>query len=373
MESKILLEEPSPNGNIVAVVEDLENTIYFNLYGPENIIPLGENPNSWTPMRSCWVCNTSPVSDSDVVDMDKIVATMQEGLPPTMPAKHCRHAKTGLKLDKHQIEIVWFEEVDCAALLHKGEIMAVIPPWATPSVSDYTGYAKEFMGKPFLGIGSLDEILPTIEQRIKRAQIFWCRWNQSGTWKNLLDTRMKILEAYFGKYTRYFAIDKGHFPPKGLAVFEKENALFFLTIGMSIFAQPRIELYTEDSEQRRRIELGIAVDKVILREIAIENIIQFISTIAAMPWDQLCWFGHGHTLQTELFKNNQFNNVLLVNRTLDSVIFPPYEDDPVNLLWLIPISDKELAYQQKYSAKNLVNKLEKFENMWVYKPRTSLF
>lgn len=49
MESKILLKESSPYGNIVAVVEDLGDTIYFYLYGPENIIPLGESLDSWAP------------------------------------------------------------------------------------------------------------------------------------------------------------------------------------------------------------------------------------------------------------------------------------------------------------------------------------
>ncbi len=90
---------------------------------------------------------------------------------------------------------------------------------------------------------------------------------------------------------------------------------------MSIFHSPVSELYTENPEQFRRIELGMAVDKAILREVPIEKIGQFISSIAAMPWDQLCWFGHGHTLQSELFKNNKFNNFLLVDRALDFCCF----------------------------------------------------
>jgi len=260
MEYKILLEESSPYGNLLAVVEDFGHAIYFNLYGPENIIPLGENPDFWSPIRTCWICNTDPVSDSDINDMNKMLTTMKQGLPPAIPENHCRHARTGLKLDKDQLVIVWFEEVDCAALLHKGEIMAVIPSSATPSISEYTGYAKEFKGEPFLGIGSLDEILPVIEKRIKRAETFWYKWSQSGTWENFLDSHMEILESHFGKHARYFAIDGDHFPPKGLAVFEKENTLFFITIGMSIFAQPRVELYTEHPENFRRIELGMAVD-----------------------------------------------------------------------------------------------------------------
>jgi Suppressor of fused protein (SUFU) len=372
MKSEILLEESSPYGNILAVVEDSENTVYFTLYGPKNIIPLGESPDSWKSMRSCWVCNTTPVQDSDVIDMNEIVATMQKGLAPPMPAKHCKHARTGLKIDKDQLEIVWFEEVDCAALLHRGEIMAVIPPWATPSFSDYTGYAKEFKGEPFLGIGSLEEILPDIEKRIKRAKNFWLKWSQPETWGNFLDAYMKILETHFGANTRYFAIDGGHFPPKALTVFENENTLFFITIGMSIFAQPRVELYVQQPEQFRRIELGMAVDKATLTDVSIEKIGGFISRLASMPWNQLCWFGHGQTLYNELFKNYQFNNVLFVDRDLDSVILPDYEDDPIKLLWLIPITDKELAYQQEHSAEDLINKLESSQNSWICKPRSSV-
>ncbi len=45
-------------------------------------------------MRSCWICNTDPMPNSDLVDMDKILATDgDQGLPPNMPAKHCQHAQ----------------------------------------------------------------------------------------------------------------------------------------------------------------------------------------------------------------------------------------------------------------------------------------
>lgn len=363
MESKILLEEPSPYGNIFAVVEELGKTITFNLYGPKNIIPLGENPDSWVPMRSCWICNTVPVSDSNEIDMATIVTTMQEGLPPTMPAKHCRHPKAGLQLDKDQLEVVWFEEADCAALLHKGEIMGVIPPWATPSFSDYIGYAKEFNGDLFLGMGSIDEIFPAIEQRIKHAQTFWLRWGQPETWESFLNANMKILESHFGTPKSYYSINEGPFPPKGLAVFEKENKLYFITLGMSILAQPRVELYVQHPEQFRRIELAMAIDKAVLRELPVEKIIQLISSLSSMPWEQLCWFGHGHTLDSGLFTNH----ILLVDRSLDSIVMPSYEDDPVKLLWLIPISDKEFIYQQEHSSENLINQLEKTQEYWVYK------
>ncbi len=68
-----------------------------------------------------------------------------------------------------------------------------------------------------------------------------------------------------------------------------------------------------------------------------------------MPWDQLCWLGHEHTLQCELFKTHECHNVLLVDRELNSAVLPHYEDDPVKLLWLLPITGKEFAYLQEHS------------------------
>lgn len=84
MEVKVLLEEPSPYQNIVAVVEDFGEAVYFSLFGPENIIPLGETPDTWRPMRSCWVCNTKPVQDTDVFDMSEIISRMEQGIAPAM-------------------------------------------------------------------------------------------------------------------------------------------------------------------------------------------------------------------------------------------------------------------------------------------------
>lgn len=354
MHPGILFEQPSPFGNIFAVVEDFGKCIYFSLYGPENITPLGEDPERWTPMRSCWVCNTAPVSTAHAFDMGGIMETMNQGTPPPMPAKHCLHADQGLKLNKDELEVVWFEEGDCAALLYQGEIMAVIPPWATPSVSEYVGYAREFKGSPFLGIGSLDEIFAVIEQRIKRAQAFWETWMQPGTWKAFLECRMQILEDKFGKHQRYFSIDGGKFPPKALVVFENEKHFIFITIGMSIFAQPRVELYQENPGNFRRIELGMQLDKQIVDAIGLEKIGQFMSNISSMPWNQLCWLGEGHTLNTDLFKSLKSDQVKLGDHPEASFVLPSYQGDIVKMLWLTAVIPQEQESPQLNRWKSLL-------------------
>jgi len=82
--------------------------------------------------------------------------------------------------------------------------------------------------------------------------------------------------------------------------------------------------------------------------------------------------GHGHTLGSDLFKNNNFNNFLLVDRASDSAVLPFYEDDPVKLLWLVPITDQELAYRYEHSAENLMKQLESSQSIPVCKPRASV-
>lgn len=369
MQSKILLDARSPAGNIFAAVEEFADAIYFNLYGPEGVVPMGENPERWSGMRSCWVGNCVPVPDTDAFDMQQIVKTMEQGIAPRMPGKHCRHASTGLALDPTRLQVVWFEEGDCAALLHKGEILAVIPPWATPAASDRSGYAKEFKGSPFLGMGDLAEVLPEIAPRVKHAEAFWASWEQEETWGSLQEKSLHTLESHFGKHTRYASIDGKQFPPRALVFFENETTVFFITIGMCIFAQPRVELFVDTAEQYRRIEIGMAVDKALIKESSFQEIGNFIAWVASMPWNDLIWFGPNCTFNSDLFSD--YNATFFVDTP--NIPLSSYADDPVTLLWMIPLRDAEFAYLQEHGADALVKKLSSASShYWIHKPRASV-
>ncbi|MDB2614434.1 hypothetical protein N9Y92_04695, partial [Chlamydiales bacterium] len=85
------------------------------------------------------------------------------------------------------------------------------------------GYSREYKGPPLFRTNPLEEILPSIKERVFNAQSFWNKWGNPGEWNDFFNSRMDFLESHFGKYYKYFPIYGGLFPNKGLAVFEKNN------------------------------------------------------------------------------------------------------------------------------------------------------
>lgn len=330
-EVRVLLDQISPFGNINAIVEEGESTVYFYLFGPEGVIPLGESAESWSPIRQCWVCNKIPVGDN----LSDVVGAMHMGMAPILPAESCAHASTPIQLDPKQLEVIWFEEGDCAALLHAGEIMAVIPAWASPGISQVTGYAKECRA-PFMGLLPLADAMTNFKPRIEAAAEFWHTWTHPRAWDQFQQSYLKILTEQFGQHSRYFAIDGGHFPPKAVVIWENDHTVIFVTIGVSILAQPRVELYSDEPQLYRRFEFGMAIDRQVVDAIGIEAITAMISQLVCIPWQSLTWLGHQHTLETAL---TPFDHLVLITEGLSipAIKLPEYRGGPVNLLWGVPL------------------------------------
>jgi hypothetical protein len=55
---------------------------------------------------------------------------MRDGSPPLLPRRYCKHPEGAALPAAEDLEIVWFEEGNGAALLERGEPLTVIPPWA---------------------------------------------------------------------------------------------------------------------------------------------------------------------------------------------------------------------------------------------------
>lgn len=344
-EPEFLLEEDSPLGTLTARVEERAKTVYFYL----------ENTDGY--MRSCWICNKLPVEETECCSEKQLVDNMAGGTPPTIPFKHCRHAAEGMLLDEDLLEVVWFEELDRAALLYDGEIMVVMPPWEAPSDFMCAGFSREFAGSPLLGIHSLDDF-PEAEEQVERAKRFWMSWNAPDSWQKFRDPRIALLEQHYGPHTHYFGIDGGQFPPKALLVFDQGDHFLLITIGVSILAQPTVFLATPEPELYRRIEFGIAVDKAALNDHSIQQLGGLLSDFAKMPWRNFSWYGHGHTLECDIAKKDWYHSLLLVANALNDFELPSYAGDPVNLLWLIPISEEEMAYKKQHSSEELLQRLD---------------
>ena len=345
-EPDAILFETSPFGNIDAIVQHDGRVIYFYLNG--HAID-GQNKFG---TRAVWVRNLEEAPY--VLDEDEARA----GIAPMLPKTCCKHSKPESMLDPDQLEIVWFEEGNGAALRLKqtdsteAETLAVIPPWS--GLEGFHGYAASCIAESPLCWPMPEN--PKLHQRIKAAADFWATCESDD--RPFATLQPKILAAYENAFTasqledadqgRYFSIDGGQFPPRGLVQFESAGVI--ATVGLSLCAQPAVELFVDDPTNYRRIELAVRLtDDQMSDSELVESIIQQIGSLAAYPWRNLTWLGPGHTCGLKGIQPDSQLALLIPDAqrsaTIDqlSVSLDNFRGDPVNLLWLVPIT----ANQQK--------------------------
>lgn len=338
-ETNVLLEEWSPVCNIQAVVEDNGRTVYFYLW---------VNPESdEAQMRGLWICNRVP----GVEEMD--YEAMNQGMAPRMPLKYVDHDPRGIGLKGEGLSLVWFEEGDGAALYEDGRMIAVIPGWAGRDFPGYSIYAKG-MG-PFAW--GLLEALPVLSSRMERCRNYWDIMN-SGYFETMQQEQMSAIEAFFGPYKKYYAIDGGEFPPKALVTGEKGGSLYAFTLGNGALVQPAVELsLQEEAGKFRRIEFGVAFMPESSEE-GIMAVLSYAAAQASLPWNEIAWLGHGHTIPCSAAPG--YEAVLFLNPALCNVkagpSYPGFMEDPVNLLWMMLLTGEEYELVKEKGAECLLEK-----------------
>ena len=342
----ILLEEPSPLGNIVAVVEDDDRVIYFYLHFPDTP---EDDPGR---MKVCWVRNRLPAPR----DLDE--SAMERGQPPLMPAAHCVHPGAGQPLDPDSLRVVWFEECDGAALLERDQPLAIIPSWS--GQGDFSGYSRDCVGDgPFAWELDSENVL---HERIRAAEEFWRLWDDEDFWSQWRDERIAAMESVLGPHAKYYAIDGDEFPPRALLRFDLPDTFVFITVGMSLFPQPLVERYYDDPSPYRRIELAAAVDGR-CPEADAEELGSYISAEAGFPWQQFTWIGEGHTMNCASTPRScggdAFGAVLFSTKLPKTprIALPPFRGDPLNVLWMLPISQAEREFAQRHESEALLQRL----------------
>ena len=330
MENEVLVEEWSPVADIDAFVEKSDKNYYFYLW----IHPEGEDPE----IRACWICNRGKAPK----DMEEAFAC--EGEAPCMPEEFVDHDLNGIELDEGSLSIQWFEEGDAAAVLMGDKIISVIPCFA--GYKGFYGYSVYAKGTgPFAWElkGAYDKFMQQIEDSAK----FWDYFEDEDFWGKVQDYHMEVLEDFFGEHEKYYAIDGGDFPPKALVQGRKDGLLYGITLGVSMIPMPKVEMgYHDDYLDFRRMELAFACKEC--HAPLMEGMASTISWLAAYPWQDLTFLGHGHTIP---FKNIKgFDYILFLNsRMLPQIpapAYPEFMDEKVNLLWLKPITaaeQKEIA------------------------------
>lgn len=355
-EPEALLFETSPYGTLDAIVQHDGRSVY--LY-------LNQSPNSGNTFgtRACWVRNLT--IGPYVINEDE----MKSGIPPMLPRTDCVD-RDGLPIpNPEHLSIVWFEEGNGVALIETDDngdqqTLAIIPPWS--GLEGFHGYSAQCATETPLCWPMPDN--PKLEQRIQQARQFWASFGSSSDsnanpFSQLQSLLLECYNAQFavdGVEPEYFTIDGGKFPPRGLIQYRTQTHLIMATVGMSLCPQPAVELFNDQPFLSRRIELAIELPISIADKTEqLEKVTQQICNLASYPWRNFTWLGAGHTCQlTDISENCEA--ALLVKDidflNSDALKMPKFRDDPINLLFLMPISSlqKQQLEENSISPKQIV-------------------
>ncbi|WP_248960584.1 suppressor of fused domain protein [Sphaerisporangium perillae] len=282
-----------------------------------------------------WLANHGPAPSS--VDLVRI----ESGQTPVMPLGNTRVPEGTAPLTAAELEVLWFEEGDGAALYRNGELLAVIPGWSDLE-RGMPGYARDAVGEsPYAW--PLGEALEGLAPRIAKARSYWEWRDGEGAWPSFQQFVMSHLDARAGPAARYWDIGGDRLPTVGITERPRDGYTMLSTVGMSCQRMPTVEQYIERPDTYARIELAVAT-----RGEATEAA-QLFLWLARYPWHSVTWLGHGHTARwyreaASFPLGPAYQGVLL----LDAVPGLPdlsgfgFSGDEVRWLWLVPVTEQEL-------------------------------
>ncbi|MDE7224098.1 MAG: suppressor of fused domain protein [Acetatifactor sp.] len=340
-EPVVLVESGSPCCPIQALVEESDTCCYFYLW----VFPGTQN----ACMKSCWICNVGKAPDK--IDVD----AMKDGMAPAMPAEYVKHDVNGIRLDREKLSIVWLEEGDAAALLEGDTLVCVIPGWS--GYQGFSGYSRYALGTaPYAW--ELTQAEEVLGARVTRSREMW-NYFEGKYWGEVQQMHMEVLEDFFGKYEQYYAIDGGKFPNKALISGIRDGVHYGITAGVSLLPMPQVEQYfQEETSDFRRIELGFAAAEA--QSDICTKMYSYISSISRIPWHEISFLGHGHTIPCEAIEG--FAAVwLLDSRLLPQIAAPAYPDfvgDKINLLWVVPLKEEEFRKLKEIGTEETLKRLE---------------
>jgi hypothetical protein len=124
--------------------------------------------------------------------------------------------------------------------------------------------------------------------------------------------------------------------------FAWKDRTVLVTVGVALRPQPNVEMSTETPEQLRRIELGAVLPSSWSEE-AVQGFGSYISGQSNLPWKKYTWLGPGHTLPCDSWQNPDHTAALLQHEHsgASEIALERVVDDPVNVLWFVPISEEE--------------------------------
>ena len=332
-EQKTLIQSESPLCPAQAVCEQTENAVYFYIFYPTR--------DEENRLKRCWVCNCREAPDK--LDAGDKLSMMPKGT--------FNHAPEGIEV--HPDGIIWFEDGDSAALLEKGQILAIIPP--KYGLYDFPGFAKYAVGQNRYAWELDGQTKAYYDKKLREVDYFWRLTDQRKFWEGAQNFYLQTCEAFFGQHTGYYAIDENKFPMRAIIEGKKNGVTYGITGFLSNFPQPAIERYVQDAQKHRRIEFGFAAVDALADSVKIEAYNCFMA-LAKYIYADGTFFVHGHTNTWEGIPG--CHAFLFINpRAIQGMESPAYKDyngDPINLLWAVPITKEEYDFTVKFGVNKLL-------------------
>lgn len=348
---KVLIEQTNSRHTMYAAVEQDERTAYFYLYP-------AELQSKKYRMRACWLRNLMPAPSQ------RDSAAMENGDAPMLEAHLCNHPEGKAPLKAELLSIVWMPEEDGAAVLYDGETLGVIPGWSLYT-EEPVAYAADCISADGdalvfpLGLPGQNEQ----HNRVAEAVQFRQQWESTETpqWPVIQEKFIAAYEQHFGKMQQYFAIDNNQWPPMALGKFEKDNVVYFLSMGVSIRPMPWVSyLYNDNASAYRRMEIALAVSREDYTEEEITKMAEGISAMVDIPWRHISWLGEGHTIGSGKLPA-PFESIVLSAALYngDGIELPEMYGDKVNLFWASPVtlSEREFAHRRPNGGYELLEKM----------------
>ncbi len=319
VEPTVLLFETSPDGSLDAIVQQDPRTIYLYLNGRDERFGT----------RACWVRNLAAAP----IEMSR--TDLEQGIPPVLPRFLGNHPNGAPAPTASDLRIVWFEEGNGIALFEKDALLAVIPPWS--GREGFHGFARDCLNENDVCWPLPPQ--PALLERIRRAKDFWESWKTGDSLGKFRDELLSKYRQRFGRAAEAYEVDREHWPPLWIYRVPTESCVRLFSVGMSLRPQPNVELSQERPASFRRIELGLEFRP----GLALENPAQGVELLAGQaryPWRNWTWLGHGHLAKLTRPAGQPWNLLFVSDRQHRGELIR-YRDDPVKLLWIVPISDEE--------------------------------
>lgn len=337
----IIKESHSPLCDLSAAVEKDKDAYYFYIIQSPALRP--------KIVSAVWICNRRPAPEK--LDTD----AMGKGKAPMMPKPYVsdKHPAGGMELDPEEINIIWFPSGESAAVFYGNELLCSIPPYA--GYEKLSGWSLYVKGRTPYGWAMPPADSNFAEKEVLKAAKFWGFIN-SNPWPEIQKKHMDAIESFFGsKHEKYYAIDGGHFPAKAVAQGRRDGVIYGISLGVSKFPMPKIELTFADSSPKFcRTELGYAVTEN--HAPLCEMLTSTISSAANIPWEEISWLGHGHSFDFTNIKG--FSAIILINafqvEGLEAPKYPGFFGSKINLMWLVPITAEELNFLRENGIEKLL-------------------